>query len=1010
MSTLLLSKKQWMSAPDSKPSPDFSSACSLSGSPSINAKKGSETDINEGLYSGHISRYPVCWYQAFGIIIILGVVKAVTLHDQSTAQWADLSFQFYLREEDISKNKAEASQPHLAELNHVPVSTYTGAIVDDFLSSFQVVVLTNSPLEDQLQVGDFLPKFLVSVFFAPFTGSCSDFPEEMILMDSNREQPLTAMVSMVTKSMESYPRESGEFVSFSEVQGMNEFNGICPQEIKILSPYIFSISDASNFLIISVESLSVIFLILFCFSGSDKSLLNSLAELDSVITDLAMYSLSVQLHIGFQTLHQFCAQQAPPLLILLCTFSTSLSPHNKDAAELVTLAEAVKAQALPGVQQDTLDEDFIWKLAYMAAVDLAPMNAFIGGLADQEGWSGKFMPIMQWLYFDALECFPEDQEALTEDRCPERRYLFDGQVAVFGSGLQEKLGKQRCFLVGIGAIGCELLKNSTMIGLGCGDGGSITVTDMDIIEKSNLNQQFLFHPWDVMKSDTAAAAVSQINPHIWVISHQNHVGPEKQHVYDDNFFQNLDSVANALDSVDACMYMNHRCVYYYKSLLESGTLGTKGNVQVVIPFLTEAYSSSQEPPEKSIPICMLKHFPNAIEHTLQWALDEFEGLFKKPEENVNQYLIDPKFVERMLCPAGMQPLEVLEAVQSSLVLQQPQSWDDCVTWEYYHWHTQYSSNIRQLLHNFPPKHVVTQLQGPFVRIGSGAPFWSGPKCCPHPLIFDVNNPLNLNCVIIAANLFAQTYVLIGSQDQNAVTIIIQSMQGPEFIPKCGIRIQVSDEELQTSSSIGDSTLVGLEPPNYCSPCPGKPPVYSCFPLDDGTNFHMDFTVAASNLRAEHYNIPPADWHKSKLIAGKIIPAIATTTAAIVDLVCLELYKESLSWACPLIYSTVLYPTVYNQEWALLDHFEVQGLQPNDKEMTLKKFLDHFKTERKLEITVLSQGISMLYSFFISPRKLKEQMDQSWAHCKAKAGHHVQPLVLELSCNDEDGEVVEVPYV
>jgi len=63
--------------------------------------------------------------------------------------------------------------------------------------------------------------------------------------------------------------------------------------------------------------------------------------------------------------------------------------------------------------------------------------------------------------------------------------------------------------------------------------------------------------------------------------------------------------------------MDRRCVYYRKPLLESGTLGTKGNVQVVLPYSTESYSSSQDPPEKSIPICTLKNFPNAIEHTLQ---------------------------------------------------------------------------------------------------------------------------------------------------------------------------------------------------------------------------------------------------------------------------------------------------------------------------------------------------------------------------------------------------------
>ena len=65
-------------------------------------------------------------------------------------------------------------------------------------------------------------------------------------------------------------------------------------------------------------------------------------------------------------------------------------------------------------------------------------------------------------------------------------------------------------------------------------------------------------------------------------------------------------------------FQDRRCVFYRLPLLESGTLGTKGNTQVVIPDLTESYSSSQDPPEKSIPICTLKNFPNQIEHTLQW--------------------------------------------------------------------------------------------------------------------------------------------------------------------------------------------------------------------------------------------------------------------------------------------------------------------------------------------------------------------------------------------------------
>ena len=64
-----------------------------------------------------------------------------------------------------------------------------------------------------------------------------------------------------------------------------------------------------------------------------------------------------------------------------------------------------------------------------------------------------------------------------------------------------------------------------------------------------------------------------------------------------------------LECIDAIgQYMDRRCVYYGKPLLESGTLGTKANVQVVLPNITESYSSSQDPPEKSHPMCTVKSY------------------------------------------------------------------------------------------------------------------------------------------------------------------------------------------------------------------------------------------------------------------------------------------------------------------------------------------------------------------------------------------------------------------
>ncbi|XP_075993676.1 ubiquitin-like modifier-activating enzyme 1 [Genypterus blacodes] len=1012
------------------------------------ARNSIDSEIDEGLYSrqlhvlGHDamklmqnSNVLISGMRGLGVEIgknvILGGVRSVTVHDQGDAEWRDLSSQFYLREEDVGKNRAEVSQPRMAELNsYVPVTAYTGPLTDEYLSQFQVVVLTNSNLEEQQRVGEFCHRKGVKLIVADTRGLFGqlfcDFGEEMVVHDTNGEQPVSALISMIIKEgpglvtcvVEArHGFDSGDYVTFSEVQGMTELNSCKPVEIKVLGPFTFRICDPAD--VSDYTGGGIVSQVKMPKKIAFKSISSSMAEPDFMMTDFTKFDRPAQLHVGFHAIHNFQKKH-----------NRLPTPWSKtDGDELVTLAKELNSGQTGASKVEQLDDDLMKKLAYVSAGDLAPVNAFIGGLAAQEvmkACTGKFMPIMQWLYFDALECLAEeDGVVLTEEECAPRNCRYDGQIAVFGTRLQDALAKQRYFLVGAGAIGCELMKNFAMMGLASGD-GEVIVTDMDTIEKSNLNRQFLFRPADVtkMKSETAAAAVKQMNPSIKITGHQNRVGPDTERIYDDDFFESLDGVANALDNVEARIYVDWRCIYYRKPLLESGTLGTKGNVQVVIPSLTESYSSIRDPPEESIPVCTLTSFPNAIEHTLQWARDEFEGLFKQPQENALQYLTDPKFMERTLKLPGAQPVEVLEAVYKSLVTDRPHSWAHCVAWASSHWRCQYSNNIHQLLHNFPPDELTS----------SGAPFWSGLKRCPHPLEFSTSNKLHMDYIMAAANLFAQTYGVPGSTDRAAVVKILQEINVPVFKPRAGITIHISDEELHnTNSSVDDSKLEELKS-RLASSDPSSLLKLSPidFEKDDDSNFHMDFILAASNLRAQNYSIPPADRHKSKLIAGKIIPAIATTTASVVGLVCLELIKivqghkkletfknGFVNLALPLFAFSepAAAPShkYYETDWTLWDRFEVQGRQPGGEEMTLRQFLDYFKTEHQLKITMLTLELSLLYASFIPAATCEERLDLPLTEVvsrvtRRKLGKHVKTLPLQLSCADQTDSDIDVPYV
>jgi len=685
------------------------------------------------------------------------------------------------------------------------------------------------------------------------------------------------------------------------------------------------------------------------------------------ISDFAKFDRPGQLHVGYQALDSFVEKNG----------RYPVPRNENDANDVLAIAKEINSASPNPVD---IDDKLIKELAYQSRGDLSPMAALFGGLVAQEvlkAISGKFMPISQFMYFDSLESLPS--QPLTEELCAPIGSRYDNQIAVFGKDFQEKIENTKEFLVGAGAIGCEMLKNWAMMGLGVGKNGFIYLTDMDSIEKSNLNRQFLFRPWDVtkLKSETAANAIHKMNKQTigHIKSYSDRVGVETENIFNDDFWESLSGVTNALDNVDARKYVDLRCVFYRKPLIESGTLGTKGNTQVIIPHLTESYSSSQDPPEKSIPICTLKNFPNAIEHTIQWARDKFEELFKQSADNVNLHLTQPNYLDSVRKQAGTQK-DTIQSIYNYLVAWKPKTFRECIIWAREIFEDLYNNSIQQLLFNFPKDSVTS----------SGQPFWSGPKRAPTPIVFDMNNKLHMDFIIAAANLHAFNYGLTGETDVQVFKNELATITVKKFEPKKGVKIQVNENEnvqsaLPDEKEIEDliakipnpSTLVGYR----MNPAE--------FEKDDDTNFHIDFITAASNLRATNYDIALADRSKTKFIAGKIIPAIATTTALVTGLDCLELYKiidgknkledykngflnlalPFFGFSEPIAAQKMKY---YDIEWTLWDRFDIEG------DLTLQQIIDLFKEKHELEITMMSCGVSMLYSSFMQSKKLQERLN------------------------------------
>lgn len=250
--------------------------------------------------------------------------------------------------------------------------------------------------------------------------------------------------------------------------------------------------------------------------NSQKSLRESLKSPEYFVTDFAKFDRPATLHVGFQALSLYEERNG----------RLPGPRSSKDAADFIAIAKALAGD-------EELNEKVLEELAFQATGELCPVIAVVGGFVAQEALkacSAKFHPMIQHLYFDSLESLP-DAKPTEADAAP-RGSRYDRQIAVFGRTFQDKISNHRQFLVGAGAIGCEMLKNWSMMGVGTGPNGIVHVTDLDTIEKSNLNRQFLFRARDLgdFKSNAAAGAVTEMNPDLKgkIFPSQAAVGPDSE--------------------------------------------------------------------------------------------------------------------------------------------------------------------------------------------------------------------------------------------------------------------------------------------------------------------------------------------------------------------------------------------------------------------------------------------------------------------------------------------------
>ena len=440
--------------------------------------------------------------------------------------------------------------------------------------------------------------------------------------------------------------------------------------------------------------------------------------------------------------------------------------------------------------------------------------------------------------------------------------------AILGKDAFERTNTAKVLVVGAGGIGCELLKNLVLTGF-----GNIEIIDLDTIDLSNLNRQFLFQKQHIKKpkSIVAKQTASSFNPLPNIVAHHANI---KEPRFGVAYFQGFDLVMNALDNLDARRWVNKMCIAADVPLIESGTTGFSGQVQPIKGGVTECYDCVEKPTPKTFPVCTIRSTPSTPIHCIVWAKSWlFTQLFGADDETedaeLDKAIADGEDAQEI--DSLRKEAREMRDIRASLVEAAKQGDSAAVR------------VVAERIFNKVYKNDIERLLGM-------EEMWAHRPVKPVPLVFQdaLNN-------VSSSDSEATPASASGSAPHDPTTSSATDATPVNGATAPAAAAHASKLKDQRTLSLKDNVELFLSSVSALA-IRAAADLANPLSFDKDDDDALDFVTASSNLRSIVYHIERKTRFEVKQMAGNIIPAIASTNAIMAGMLVLQaLHALSGHW-------------------------------------------------------------------------------------------------------------------